>query len=57
MVYSPLLFYLGAQRAVRELVDEHKVDVIVAVTHVSLPQDKELAAKVPEIDVHFQLRL
>jgi 2',3'-cyclic-nucleotide 2'-phosphodiesterase (5'-nucleotidase family) len=31
--------------------EEHKVDVIIAVTHLSLPQDKELAVKVPEIDV------
>jgi hypothetical protein len=41
----------AAKDAVKALLEEHKVDVIVAVTHISLPQDKELATKVPEIDV------
>jgi hypothetical protein len=45
----------GAKDAVKALLEEHKVDVIIAVTHISLPQDKELATKVPEIDVSLLL--
>lgn len=48
---GPPLPLAAAKDAVKALLEEHKVDVIIAVTHISLPQDKELATKVPEIDV------
>jgi 2',3'-cyclic-nucleotide 2'-phosphodiesterase (5'-nucleotidase family) len=49
VTFAPII--ASAKDAVKALLEEHKVDVIIAVTHISLPQDKELATKVPEIDI------
>jgi len=49
VTFAPILSC--AKDAVKFLLEDKKVELIIAVTHISLPQDKELASKVPEIDV------
>ena len=41
----------AARTGVQVLKEIHRCDVVVALTHMSLPADEELAAAVPELDV------
>ena len=48
------VFFAPAVQTAKEVVSELKeqgVDVIIALTHLSIDEDKDLAAKVPEIDL------